>query len=831
MIELVIRLLQPIVKIRREEWHKTILMFFCFSFTIATLYILKPVRSSLFLTIHGAENLRYAYVGEGVFLVLITYLYIKLSRWLKKKSTLFSVVIGFFIATIVAFWALFKAGYLEWLSYFFYIWVAAYSITIVTQCWVLANDIFNPQEAKRLFGFIISGGSLGGIVGGLVTHRFAEKVGTSNLLLLAALLLACCLFFVRAVLKHERIDHLEKTSKKENPSSSTVFLGEKSTWSLFLNSRYLLLIAALVMIAKISSTIVDNQFNAVVESSIIEKNARTAFFGGFLALLNGVSFVLQLVFSSYALRQFGVGISLLLLPIGLAVGATGTIFFPFLQIAAATKIYDGSLNYSINQLGKEILYLPIPGRIRYRVKPLIDMLAYRVSKSLAGFLIILATPLLGIPDEKLGVLVLLLVPLWILSVWGVRDEYMQSIRKLLSHSQGQDKTRSSSIKQVTHILANLEGERDFEKLKDFFTHKSSITRKLSAAACLAFYSSARDVNRVKKLVEEMTRYEALHLKGVEIDHIFSAQVIGGSATNFGGKEELHGATSVFDRYLAEILKAKKDPHRNLMAVLREREEEILLKVSECLLDSHEDITAKRKAILVLTALGTQGAIDILLNSIAAIQDRSLRYNLIRALNQIRAKGGRHQFNKWIIKKEIMNEVKSYQLIKAAIEEYKRRKEIKKPQEDYLLATLKAIEEEGLERIFRLLALIYEADVIHVIYDRLVEIEVDKHLRANAVELLQNVVDTELFHLLYPVLDETQWEEIPKKKLDQMIEELLESQDRWLTVCALFMITELNLDEFFSSLEDITHYRIPVIREAAEIAVMKMKSKRPSNETT
>ncbi len=809
MIELSIRLLQPIVKIRREEWHKTILMFLCFAFTIATLYILKPVRSSLFLTIHGAENLRYAYVGEGIFLIVITSLFIKLSRWLKKKSTLFTVTIGFFIVTILAFWALFKAGYTEWLSYLFYIWVAAYSITIVTQCWALANDIFNPQEAKRLFGFIISGGSLGGILGGLITNRFAEKIGTSNLLLLGALLLGCCLFFVHAILRHEHIDVKDKSSGSS--SSSTVFLGEKSTWRLFLGSRYLLLIAALVMIAKISSTIIDNQFNAVVEHAIIAKNARTAFFGGFMALLNGISFFLQLIVSSYALRRFGVGFSLLLLPVGLAFGATATLFFPILFWAATTKIYDGSLNYSINQLGKEILYLPIPGRIRYRVKPLIDMLAYRVSKSLAGFLIIIATPLLGIPDEKLGVVVLLLIPLWVLAVWGVRDEYMQSIKKLLSRSSTEDKTLGSSVKQVTAVLANLEGEKSFETLKDFFVHKSSITRKLSAAACLAFYSSARDVNRVKKLVEEMIRYEALDLEGVDIEHIF--------------KEELDHATSVFDRYLAQILKARQNLDRNIVSVLHEKEEEILLKVSECLSDAHEDIPVKRKAILVLTTLRTQGAVDILLNSLASIQDRSLRFNLIRALNQIRARSvGRYQFNKWIIKKEIMNEVKSYQSIRTLLEDYKKRKDNIQPEEDYLLATLKAIEEESLERVFRLLALIYESDVIHVIYDRLTEIELNKHLRANAVELLQNVVDPELYHLLYPILDEAQWEETVKKKQNEVIEELLQSQDRWLVVCALFVIVELNLEKFYPLLNDATHFQMPIVRETAEIAIMKIKSK-------
>ncbi len=242
------------------------------------------------------------------------------------------------------------------------------------------------------------------------------------------------------------------------------------------------------MIAKISSTVIDNQFNAIVENAILEKNARTAFFGGFLAFLNGVSFFLQLVLSSYALRSLGIGISLLLLPVGLALGATATLFFPVLGAACAIKTYDGSLNYSINQLSKEILYLPIPARIRYRVKPLIDMLAYRVSKTVAGTLIIMVTLLLGIPDAKLGLLVLLLVPLWVLVVWGVRDEYMQSIKKLLSHSKTSEKGIHPSTKQAAQILSNLEGEKSFEQLKELLTHQSSVGRKMSAAACLALWA-------------------------------------------------------------------------------------------------------------------------------------------------------------------------------------------------------------------------------------------------------------------------------------------------------------------------------------------------------
>ncbi len=808
MLELITRFVQPVVRIKRGEWRKTILMFFYFAFTIATLYILKPVRSSLFLSTHGAENLRYAYVGEGLFLILITFLYVKLSKRIARKNILFSVVTAFFASNVLVFWVLFKLGLVEWLAYLFYIWVAAYSITGVTQCWTLANDIFNPQEAKRLFGFIVSGASFGGIIGGLVTNRFAQRVGTENLLLFAAFSLCLCIVFINEIWKHEYVPSAQ-TGKSERAVPS-VHLREKSTWKLLFSSRYLLLIVALVMIAKIASTIVDNQFNSMVENTILEKHARTAFFGGFMAFLNGVSFFMQLILASYALRYLGIGISLLLLPIGLCFGSAATLFFPILGIAAANKIYDGSLNYSINQLSKEILYLPIPSYIRYRIKPVIDMLAYRASKTVAGFLIILITPLLGISDQKLGLLVLLLVPFWILAAWGVRDEYMQSIKKLLSRTKGSGKASRSRVttRQAAAVLANLKGERSFDQLKEFLDHKSSVTRKMSAAACLAFYSSARDVERVKKLVGEIIRYEALELKNVDIDRLL--------------QESMAHENGFFDRRFLNLLKAKQDPNVDLKTFLRQQEKEVLLKVSECLNNPREEMSAKRKAVLILTTLGTQGTVDILLNSLASVDDRSLRFNLIRALNQIRARGESREFNSWIIKKEVMSEIKSYKSIVTILEEYKKCQSILRPEEDYLLATLQAIREESLERIFRLLALLYDSDIIHVIYDRLVELNSDKHVKANALELLENVLEPELCRALCPLFDESQWERMQKKDLDEVVGEFLESRDRWLIVCAIFLIVELHLERFYSRLEDVVHSQVPIVREAAEIALLKTK---------
>ena len=180
--------------IRKGEERKTLLMFLYFFLTITVLYVLKPVRSSLFLEELGSHNLRYVYLGEGVFLLFVTWLYVQLAKLLPRK-VFFTGLLLVFISNLLIFWWLFHR-HTPYLSAFFYIWVACFSIVSVTQFWTLANDIFDPLEAKRLFGLIISGGSAGGVLGGLLTNRAVRWMPTEDLLLLSCVLLGGCIFVV-----------------------------------------------------------------------------------------------------------------------------------------------------------------------------------------------------------------------------------------------------------------------------------------------------------------------------------------------------------------------------------------------------------------------------------------------------------------------------------------------------------------------------------------------------------------------------------------------------------------------------------------------------------
>lgn len=403
-------------QIRPAESFKTAAMFFYFFLTIALIYVLKPARNALFLEELGAKNLRYIYMGEGLFLAAIVSLYIWLARKVPRRL-FFPGILLFCASNLAIFWFLFRSP-LSYLSAYFYIWVSSFSITSTTQFWMLANDIFKPEEAKRLFGLIISGGSFGGVSGGLLTRQLLKFLKTEDLLLVAAGLIVACAFFLIGV--------LPKIYQGPETSFPPVHITKKTDGKIqdskiLLGSSYLIMLAMLVILPKMSSTIIDNQFSRMVELTYLGKEAKAAFFAGFLAWLNVASFLAQLLLTSLSLRFLGVSRSLFILPFGLVFFSGGTLVFPIITAALFLRIFDGSMNYSIQQASKEMLFLPLPASVRYKVKPIIDMLGFRFAKTLSGFYIALAAPLLGLADEKLGTLVLWLMPFWIFLVWKLRS--------------------------------------------------------------------------------------------------------------------------------------------------------------------------------------------------------------------------------------------------------------------------------------------------------------------------------------------------------------------------------------------------------------------------
>ena len=763
--------------IRKGEERKTLLMFLYFFFTIAVLYVLKPVRSSLFLEELGSQNLRYVYLGEGLFLLFVTWAYVQLAKLLPKKVFFIGVLLVF-ISNLILFWWLFHIK-IPYLSAFFYIWVACFSITSVTQFWTLANDIFDPQEAKRLFGLIISGGSAGGVLGGLLTNRTVRWIPTEDLLLLSAFLLIGCIFLILLLWGYV-------PSSVGTPTRGAKPIEPESTRKLFLTMPYLWMLAGVVLMAKVASTIVDNQFNAVVELHLVGKEAKTAFFGGFSATLNVISFVLQLCATSVSLRFLGIAISLLLLPIGLTAGSLFTFIYPVLWMGTVLKIFDGSVNYSIQQASKEVLYLPLSSGVRYRTKPVIDMLVYRVSKSAGGLLIILLAPLFSIPNDRIGILVVILAPFWIILVWKMRSAYLRLLRDHLWKERKHEEV-THKARRATEVLSFLYDEKSFEEIHSLLKQESTIARKLAATACLAYHRAGKDLQAARHLVSEMIRLEALE-----------------AIPDKNSKPEESGTEKAFldDLLLREAEKEVLSESKT-GATSSENSRVLLGHLGALLEDPKQGMAIKRGATRFLERQATQQAANRTLEILITTQDSSLRFLLIRTLLRMRDRNPGIVCSRSLVKKEILREVELYQKIRRLCRFYL---EAPGKKEEFLEVALSAISDESLERVFRCLGLLYSGGGLRIIYERLLEHPRPDPIRSHAIELLQNLLGPEFSRIVQELFDERVFLRASEEEAASLLEQMIDSPDRWLSLIARFVVTELGLESRWPRLSSLVSNR-------------------------
>jgi AAA family ATP:ADP antiporter len=231
------KLLRKLFDIREGEIPVVMLMFFYGFLIIASLSVLKPVRNSLFLVRFGSEKLPFVYVLVSFFSALVVVVY---SKYAKKVRLNRLILITLFIAaaTLLAFWSLIYSGYESaWFLYAFFIWVAIFGVISGTQFWLLANEIYNAREAKRLFGLIGAGAISGGIFGGYLTSFLAPRLSTENMIFFCVGFLMLCQIFVWSIWKKTK--HLTYTQKATRPKQMCQARAQDNPIKLIFSSKHL----------------------------------------------------------------------------------------------------------------------------------------------------------------------------------------------------------------------------------------------------------------------------------------------------------------------------------------------------------------------------------------------------------------------------------------------------------------------------------------------------------------------------------------------------------------------------------------------------------------
>jgi ATP/ADP translocase len=406
------------------------LLMFAYNFVLLnTLYLLKPVRDSLFLEQVGAYNLPFVFILTAIAVIPISV------GWIVSAITLFLA------ANLFVIWFFIEMDNV-WLYYGFYIWVSIYSVLITSQFWLFANTIFDSVQSKKIFGFLSLGAIAGGVSGGELTAILVNTLSLQpeSLLLVSAIIIAATTPLVWLILK-----------KSENAGISTGDRNEyaKADQSIppnplqeILSHNHLLLIVALIAVTVMVTTLIDYQFKTVAEAAYATEAALTGFMGKFYGRVSLIALLIQLFIGTIFTKKYGVSGSLLLLPLALLISAGGMLLVPGLVAGTISRGVDQTLKHSIDRTGRELLFVPLPKELKNRVKVFIDLFVDHGAQGLTGLLLLGLTFGLNLDVQEISVVVVTLLIAWIVIAKMAGNSYVDVFRNRLKRKvkDGWDKS-------------------------------------------------------------------------------------------------------------------------------------------------------------------------------------------------------------------------------------------------------------------------------------------------------------------------------------------------------------------------------------------------------
>ncbi len=423
------RILSSVVEVRKEETLPAIMMF-AYSFLAMTAYnILKPITRSKFITDLGADNLPYVLLAAGIIIGILMAGYAWLMARLPERGALPITQVGMAVL-LYAFWFLFQTR-ATWVSVAFYLMGLILGVLLISQFWTLANLVYDPRQAKRLFGFIGGGAPLGGIAGSAILQSFTDDIGTTNMLLISGTLMLICAFLVTTIVRRERpqvgVGAAAAAAATEKGVSAT------EAFDLLRKSQHLQIIALVISFAAVGAAIIEQQLNMAAQAAkgASQTDSITVFLASVQLWTSTIGFIIQVWLTSKIHRYLGIGFALMILPVSLGTSAVIMLLNAALWAPGLARVLDQSLRYTVDKTTREILFLPLPGDIKLKAKSFVDVTVDRGAKAFGALLlIVLVKPWgLNLDWQRLSYASLTMVVLWIFMALRARRGYLLAFRQ------------------------------------------------------------------------------------------------------------------------------------------------------------------------------------------------------------------------------------------------------------------------------------------------------------------------------------------------------------------------------------------------------------------
>jgi ATP:ADP antiporter, AAA family len=313
-----------------------------------------------------------------------------------------------FVALMLFFWTSLHGDGGGTLGGAFFVFGSVFNLFVVSLFWILMSDIYDSGQAKRLYGFIAAGGTVGAIAGPFAANGLVPIVGQDNLLLIAALV-----FLIAAALSvwlRAAAGGGHNGSNSESPPTLRALL---SGAERVFRDSYLLRIAGYILIANLLSTFFYLEQSRLAGETIRDAAARVQFFAERDLIISVLSAVVQVFVTGRVMARWGVGVAASVLPIFTIIGLAVYTAWPELHVVAGIMVAERVAAFALSNPATKVLYTAVDVDERYKAQNFVDTVVYRGGDALSGAVFNGLTKALGLP---LGAVALASIPvagLWL----------------------------------------------------------------------------------------------------------------------------------------------------------------------------------------------------------------------------------------------------------------------------------------------------------------------------------------------------------------------------------------------------------------------------------
>ena len=348
----------------------TFLTSFLFFLVLASWYVIRGIRNEMAVENYGQDFLLILLSFTALTMLIINPIY----SWIASRKNFKKIITycySFLIMNLFIF-ILYSRSLGEddvtqeiWLGRVFYVWCNIYSFFVVSIFWVLVINIFRDSQSRKLYGFIMAGGSLGAIVGSEISVRLSESY-TNYGLELFALSSSLLLFLAIIVATYlVNLNNSEVLIKKVGGNWSDAISNIISVKEVKSVALYSWLFTALMTVQWISAI-------PIIESYSDLSPDRIVLFNRIEQLVSPLTLITQLTLTYLVISYFGT--SIILIVYGLLFIVVFLLYglMPSVGVVVFSQALLRVFEYGFNKPSREIIYSQLKKKDRYKSTVFID---------------------------------------------------------------------------------------------------------------------------------------------------------------------------------------------------------------------------------------------------------------------------------------------------------------------------------------------------------------------------------------------------------------------------------------------------------------------------